>query len=50
MRIIFEFIVMAMDTFQEKSKQLLGFTGVSIQSRFDTSRFDTNRSRFDTNN
>ena len=27
---------------------LLGFTVVSIQSRFDTSRFDTNRSRFDT--
>ena len=25
------------------------FTVVSIQSRFDTSRFDTNQSRFDTN-
>ena len=27
----------------------MGFTVVSIQSRFDTSRFDTNQSRFDTN-
>ena len=30
-------------------RQSCGFTVISIQSRFDTSRFDTNQSRFDTN-
>ena len=32
-----------------KGRGVVWFTVVSIQSRFDTSRFDTNRSRFDTN-
>ena len=37
------------DLYDLELKENLPFTVVLIQSRFDTSRFNTNRSRFDTN-